>query len=318
MDSATCGHLGLSANPFRADATAQSAVAWHVEQAADREFWAVQREVLHGRGPRTAAVVGAHGSGKTHRLLVAGQRAAKAGAFHALQSVANCRPDALVARLASSVLAGCRLGGLDHALAAPKWYRAVIPMTRRSALQGEPAADGRDLARALNANAPAFLLLDDLHTLPMSRAADRYIATLGALRGHLDPGVLVAWTCEPQRFEAMTSRDPELVEERFGPGAPCIRLAPLDDEQACQLLAARLAGERTAEGLDALYPFRAETVAAVNRRAGGNPQHLLRLADLLLEAAARRRDYEIEPEAVDALGPWLPPGSLAPTAHAAQ
>lgn len=304
-----CERLGLSSNPFHPDATARSALAWHVEQDADRQLWELQREILHGRGPHMVAVVGGRGAGKSHRLLMAGQRALQAGGFQAIHPVADCRPDALVARLASATLAGCRLGGLDHALSSPRWYRNVVPMTKRGPQQADPASDGPELARALNANAPAFLLIDDLHTLPISRAADAYVETLLMMREHLDPGVLVVWTCDPQRIEAMVAREPGLLDDDLAP----IRLGPLSDGQAQRLVAARLATHRLSDAVDPLFPFRAETVDRMNRAAGGNPHALVRMAELLLEATGRRGAFEIAAEAVDDSLLVRPVSSLNPS-----
>lgn len=305
VEPPSCERLGLSANPFR-ETSPRLAEQWHVPQSSDDPLAALQAQALDGGAPHVAVIVGGPGSGKTHALQVAAARAARAGAFHAFQSAGGCRPDALVARLASAVLAGCQLGGLEHALAAPRWYRNLIPMTRRGPQQADPNADGHDLARALNANAPAFLLVDDLHALPISRAADAYGATLAAMRRRLDAGVLLAWTCDPRRLEALVAREPLLLDGEVAP----VLLPRLSDREAARLVEKRLATHRLADNIDPLFPFRAEGIARMNREARGNPQALVRLAELMVEAASHRGAFELGADALDDPA-FLRPASLA-------
>lgn len=278
-------------DPFRAGA-GPDLLQWHVEHEADRRFWGAQRESLFGRAAANVAVVGDAGLGKSHRLQVAAALAAKAGAFHATHRAADVRPDALVARLASAVLAGQRLGRLEGAVAAPRWYRNLAPVARRG--PGRPESDGEDLARAVNANTPAFLLIDDLHRVPAGRAGDRYLRTLERLRDGLGPGTLLAWTCGPERLALLAARFPGLVA-----GATQVRLAPLRDADAVAMVAARLRSCRVVDGMDGLHPFTASAIGRLNQAAQGSPRRLLRLAELLVESARRRGAFEVDDGQVD-------------------
>lgn len=288
-----CELLGLSRNPFRSDAGLD--LACHVEQDADRAFWAAQRDSLYGRDKAVVALVGGEGAGKSHRLDIAAARAAKAGSFCVRLSAIGLRPDALVARLAAAVLAGYRLGPLQNALAAPKWYRSTQALAHQGLSRGDPEVDGAALARAVNANIPAFVLLDDLHALPFSRGAERYLVTLESLQAHLDAGALLAWTCDETHLEALLTRFP-----RLRPRTPAISLAPLNQQEASHLIGQRLQACRVVDGLPALYPFSPEAVARMVAEAGGNPRRLLRLAELAIEACPRAGPYEIGAERMEA------------------
>lgn len=273
--------VGLSVDPFRA---APPLPAAHVDLPVDPVLDGRWRDALQGRRVSPLAIVGPPGSGRSHRLAILAARAQAAGAMHAHQALGAARSDGLVARLASTVLAGCRLGRLDHALASPRWYRNLLPLTRRTRPGSDPAGDGLDLARALDAEAPAVLLLDDLHDLPFNRAADGYLDTVQALRSRIGPGVLLAWTCPSDRMEAVLMRCPWLVDYR----RDILELSPLSADDAVGLVTARLRLARVADlDIDPLHPFTPAAVKRLNEAAQGNAKRLLRMASLVLEDALR-------------------------------
>jgi hypothetical protein len=283
--------LGLARNPFRSDAGDPLAI--HVGLESDRILWAAQGEALAGRTRPCVAILGADGLGRSHRLAVAAGQARAAGAFHATHRAAGIRPDALTPRLAHALMAASPLGPRDNALSAPRWYRTLVPLSRRNVSWSQAADDGASLAAALNANAPAFLLLDDLHRLPVTRATDRHMATLESVRDHLAPGVLMAWTSDPRHGEVLQARFAGLVGRS-------VELRPLTDREAADLVAVRLESARMAAGVDPLYPFTPEAVERLNRAAEGNPRRLLRLAELLLESTAAAGAFEVDLPRVEA------------------
>jgi hypothetical protein len=259
----------------------------HVAQEPDRAMWTAHDAAIAGHEAECVAILGADGLGKSHRLAVAAALARGAGAFHAVHRVAGVRPDGLTPRLARAIMAASPLGPRDNALSAPRWYRTLLPLSRRSGMQGDAADDGASLAAALNANAPAVLLVDDLHRLPITRATDRHLATLESLREQMAPGVLLAWTSDPQHGEALQARFTGFIGQT-------VELRPLTDREAADLFAVRLESARMAVGIDVLYPFTLEAVERLNQEAGGNPRRLLRLAELLLESTAAAGAFEVD------------------------
>lgn len=298
-----CELLGLSRNPFRTH-PAPKAASVHVPHAASQRLLEAQRPWLAGEDGAAGAAVAIHGepgAGRTHLLRLLAEQAAGARGFHALHTVAGARPEGLVARLASSLLAACPLGELGHAVAAPRWYRQLLPLARRTTPRGDPAANGEAIARALNDNAPAALLVDDVDLAPPGRAADAFLGTLEEARGHLGKGVLLAWTSQSVHLARVAARAPGLAH-----GAVPVGLGRLTDGEARRLLEVRLAAARTHD-LGPLFPFTADAVPRMNDGVGGNPRRLLRLAELLVDAAARRGAFEVDRDRVEEVLA-MPPG----------
>lgn len=281
-----CELLGLSRNPFR-ERDGPSGI--HVPQAADGRWEALIRGSLDGRTTPPVVLHGEPGIGLTHRLVRAEALVLAQGSFCARLSLAGLRPEGLVPRLAAALLAGCQLGDLEGALAAPRWYRELIPIARRTSQRTLGRDDAAAITRALEANAPCLLMVDDLDSLPGTRSAEAFLQVLEDVRMRAGPGVLLAWTCHREGQARLEARFPALHE-----AARQLEILPLTDGQAVALLKARLGAVRMVDAVDGLFPFTTGAVAQLNRAAAGNPRRLLRLANGVLESCAGQGAYEMD------------------------
>jgi hypothetical protein len=68
----------------------------------------------------------------------------------------------------------------------------------------------------------------------------------------------------------------------------------LTNDEASLLLAKRILEKRMVEDVEPIYPFTQEGVDLLNSEINGNPRQLIRIADLVIEFAAKRRAIMID------------------------
>jgi hypothetical protein len=288
---------GLLSNPFRdlASESLEDVELFHVNLEVDRLLETMREEVFAKENRAVVAMVGLHGAGKTERLLLTAQEARSRKAFAVFFDVTT--KTTWVARgMAEKFLKTANLGGFKQLFSAPKWFRDVSAVAKVKDQNYDPVRTGRAFAAALNANAPAFLLLNDLHNLAASKERTLFIKTLQEVLDGIHPGVMVMWGAFPT-FMLQLAREQAPLMSRINRTIVLPRLTP---DEAALLLAKKLLAKRLVEGLDPLYPFDREVATKLNLIAYGNPRRLLELADAALEYGAAHRAYRVDDEVLRA------------------
>src|ERR1051326_2995283 len=284
--------FALLSNPFHdlASESVAEVEAYHVTQEADDAFERMKQEVLERSRKAFVMVVGPLGSGKTQRLRVTAGQAKEVGAFAHYLNLGEAPPDP-VAAIAEALLDGANERKLAKGFSPTKWSKDLATIAKGKALNPETA--GRTLAEALNALAPAYLLLNDVDALHGEVEA-RTLQTFLALVSHMGDGTMLAIACQAPHFAELNRRAGPLMSRVNR----VLELRGLTDDEAELLLAKRMAGRRLIEDLDPTYPFTKAAIAEVNRAGGGSPRRLLQLADLVLDTAVKERAFQVGPELV--------------------
>jgi hypothetical protein len=158
----------------------------------------------------------------------------------------------------------------------------------------DPDRAGIAIANALNQNAPAFLLLNDIHGLVKGEDSDRFLQVLHTMFDRIEKGVMVAITSSESYFDYLMTGQESLLS-RINKR---LVVQPLNDQEAGLMIAKRLLAKRVVDDMPALYPFTDSAIKAMNFAARGSPRELLKVADKVVEEAARRKMIQINDEAV--------------------
>jgi type II secretory pathway predicted ATPase ExeA len=295
MEDSGYERFGLIGNPFQnLDSESLSAIEiFHVNQAFDGALQQLKQEVLDGKEKAVVALVGALGTGKTERLLVARSQAERIDAyavFHQLTTESRW----VVRDLARNLRETARLSAFARSVSPPKWYVRVGRLAKRAEKRYDPEEAGRLFAEVLSAQAPSFLLLNDLHAIAEAEDADGFLQVLLSLVTHAKPGVLIMVGSYPEFWQRMAAGHGALVS-RFH---KVHEIQAMSVEDASLLIAKRLAGKRIVDDLDPLYPFTPYIVATLLEAARWNPRRLLALAQRALQVAVRNRAYRVDDGAV--------------------
>jgi type II secretory pathway predicted ATPase ExeA len=282
---------GLTGNPFR-DLSSESlsdVELFHVNLDLDRALEALREEVFSKENRAVVALVGLHGSGKTERLLLTASEARARKAFVVYYDM-TAKTTWAMRGLAEAVVKSANLGGFAQLFSAPKWFREISALTKLKDKAYDHVRCGRALAQALNANAPAVLLLNDLHNVTAAKELAVFTKALQELIDGIKPGVLVMFGAFPSFMLQLAREQPPLM----GRVNRTIVLPRFNQDEAALMVAKKLLAKRLVEGLDPLYPFDRDAIAKLNETAYGNPRRVLELADAALEYAATHRAYRID------------------------
>lgn len=297
MPAGNYERYGLTGNPFRelASENLDDVTIYHVNQAADGALHVLQDEVLDRENRAVVAITGVQGSGKTERLLMAQAAAKERKAFCVFFDISSKTPWVLRG-LAEAFQKAGRDAGHVKMLGAPAWLRAVGALAKTKDENYDPKIAGRRIGDALNAAAPSFLLLNDIHNLVEMREVDTFAKTLEEITAVMKPGVLIMFTCYTSYLAWLNVNHPSLAS-RINRS---IQLQVFSDDEARLVLAKKLLAKRIVEELEPTYPFDKEAVHELNVQARGNPRRLLEHADAVLERAVETRAYQIDGELVRA------------------
>jgi type II secretory pathway predicted ATPase ExeA len=300
MPSGSYERYGLTGNPFRdlTSETLEDIEVFHVNLETDQALRNIKEEVLDKENRAFLALAGNHGTGKTHRLRVAQAEAKTRGAFAVYFDISD-KSTSTVQTLAHELVAAKPLGGFSKLFSAPPWYREMAALEKTKTEKLDPSKAGKSIAKALNDNAPAFLLINDLQNLAHAKDAEPFLRTFEEIADAIKPGVLVMFGCYPSYLVNLNKTRPSL-SSRIN---RTIILPTISIDEASLLLAKKLLAKRIVENLDPLYPFDREAVAALNTAAYGNPRRLLELADRALEYAVDHRSYRVDGDVVKAAMP---------------
>jgi type II secretory pathway predicted ATPase ExeA len=282
---------GLTGNPFRelASESLDDVTIYHVNQASDTLLRTIFDEVLEKENRAVVVVTGPQGAGKTQRLLLAASTAKEHKAFTVYFDVTTQGAFALQG-LSSAFEKGAKEAGLVRLLGSPSWLRGVSSLAKTKGAKYDPKEAGRKIGEALNATAPSFLLLNDLHNLSETAELEAFAKTLEEVTGVIKPGVLLMFTCYASYLAWMTANQPGFAS-RINRTIP---LVGLSDDEARLVLAKKMLAKRIVEDLEPTYPFDREAVHELNVAARGNPRRLIELADTVLERAVSLRAYQID------------------------
>jgi hypothetical protein len=286
---------GLTSNPFR-DLSSESlddVEVYHVNLDVDRSLETVKDEIFEKENRALVALVGLHGAGKTERLLLTREEAVERKAFVVYFDITT-KTTWVTKGLAQSFSTAAKLGGFQRIFSTPKWLRDVQALGKVKDTNYDPVKAGKAIAEALNANAPAFLLLNDLHNLASSAELSVFSKTLQEVVDAIRPGVLVMFGAFPSFMLQLATDQPPLTSRINR----TLILPRITADEATLLIAKKLLAKRLVEGLDPLYPFDREAVARLNQVAVGNPRRLLEMADVALEYGVAHRSYRIDTEIV--------------------
>ena len=284
---------GLTGNPFRdlTSETLRDVEVFHVDLEVDGALNRIREEVFDKENRAFVGIVGAIGAGKTERLRVMEAEARR----RKVRSVyVNVAPESAAtwADAASQLETATKIGGFSRIFTPPPWLRQLATLKVGVKKPVDPKTAGRAIGEALNANAPAFFLLNDLHNLNLKVEVDRFSSFLQELNDALKPGVLVAFGCYSNFYVALSNAHPALASRV----TRVITLPSLTNDQAALMIAKKLLAKRIVEALDPLFPFDNEAIEVLNKAAFGNPRRLLELADLALEHGVSNRSYRIDAE----------------------
>ncbi|MEM0493486.1 MAG: hypothetical protein QXS02_06015 [Candidatus Thermoplasmatota archaeon] len=282
---------GLSSNPFRdlSSESLENVDIFHVTQRIDEDLLRIREEVFYKENKAVIAVLGGLGAGKTERLLLVANEAKRNKAFYVFQNM-TFETKWVVEGILDIIIQQTKLGFFTRIFFPPKWYRGVVKKRKRAEKEYDPDKAGRVIAEALNQNTPSFLLINDLHNLSKAEDAERFLHTLHALIDHINPGVMIMISSDQVFFETLM-RSYKSLNERINRK---LVIPPLSDQEAQLMIAKRLLEKRLVDDVDPLYPFTPEGVSFMNVEVNGNPRRLLKLADVVIDYASKKRCIMID------------------------
>jgi hypothetical protein len=300
MEKTGFERYGLSGNPFRdlSSENLEDVDIFHVPQFIDKDINEIREETLNKENKAVIALMGGLGAGKTERLLLLKNEAFRRGAFCVMGGVTT-ETQWMVKNILESLSDKKSSGGLQGAKSG-KWIKAAkkaMKMISKEGADYDPEKIGRVIAEALNANAPSFLLINDLHRLPEKGDMEQLLQILYVVTNEIVPGVMVVLSGDEKYFKAVLQANITL-NERINRK---MVIPPLNVQEASLMIAKRLLAKRLVDDMDALYPFTADSVAALNGMAKGNPRALLKYADFLLENAVKARAVQIDDDLVNVM-----------------
>ncbi len=297
MEKTGFERYGLSGNPFRdlSSENLEDVEIFHVAQFIDKDIIEIRDEALDKENKAVIALMGDLGAGKTERLLLLKKEADRRGAFCIMGGVTT-ETQWMVKNVLESIMEKRKAGG-KKGLMTPKWYRNVQKALKMISKEGpdyDPEEIAHVIAAALNSNTPSFLLINDLHRLPEKEDMDQFLQILYVITNEIVPGVMIVLSGDEKYFKGVLLSHATL-NERINRK---LVIPPLNVQEASLMIAKRLLAKRLVDDMDALYPFTAESIAALNVLAKGNPRALLKGADFLMENGVKTRAVQIDEDLV--------------------
>lgn len=281
---------GLTGNPFRdlSSDSIENVDIFHVHQSIDDSITNIMEEVVAGENKAIVAILGKMGSGKTTRLLLAKNLAERENFFYVYRNM-NTHGNWITKGIADEIINKMGLGAMSRIFSAPKWYKSLSSLEKTGDSYDADTV-GRAMAEALNANSPAFLMLNDLHNISSGKDIPTFVKMFHVLLDNIEPGVLILVSSDKTYFDNFMESNPSL-SQRINRK---IDVPLLQIHEASLLLAKRLLVKRLVEDMDPIYPFTESAVAMMNAMAEGNPRLLIKFADIALEQASARKVMRVD------------------------
>jgi type II secretory pathway predicted ATPase ExeA/ribosomal protein S27E len=282
---------GLSSNPFRdlSSESLENIDIFHVTQAVDEELTRMKEEIIYKENKAVVGVLGGLGAGKTERMLLAANEASSQGLFYIMANM-TFETQWVIEGVLDSIINNKKIGLFSRLFSSPKWLKEVYKLKKVSKTGYDPERAGRVIAEALNSNAPSFLFINDFHHLSHALDSQRFLHVLHVLVDHIRHGVMIMIVSDLKFFQGLMKNHPSL-NERINRK---IIVPPLSDDEANLIIAKRLLEKRIVDDIEPLYPFTDDGIRLLNTEVKGNPRHLLKLADVVIEYAARKRAIMID------------------------
>jgi len=294
MDKTGYERYGLTGNPFR-DLSSESldnVELFHVRQKADDDLHGILEEVAAKENKAVVALLGGLGAGKTERLLMLQAESRRNGIFLVMRNItAETR---WVIKVICEGMIEAAKGKKKGLFSSPPWQRNLTKLAKNISKGYDPEQAGTAIAEALNKNAPAILMLNDLHTLQRDEDTDRFMHALHVIFDRIDKGVMVMITSDAGYFDYLMIGKESLVA-RIN---KMIAIQPLNGQEACLMIAKRLLSKRVVEDMQPLYPFTEKSVMVMNESVKGNPRELLKAADRVIDQAATKRVIQVDEDFV--------------------
>ena len=243
----------LTGNPFSllSSESIEDVVSVHVPTSVDREFTkAVEEGIRRGR---VVILSGEFGSGKTERLRYLAFVLTEVNRFYV--KVDSDHAEDVIRKILVTIGGALAVRGVRR-----------------------PEQAGRRAVQILEKRKPAILMLDEIENVVIagtpadSDAFGKFLLTIA--RG-LSPGIGLVLACTP----AALDRIKPVIK-----AGVLVRTRPLSLREAIEMLSKRMASFRP-EGVSVpwpSYPLTEELIQEMNKRAGGNPRRLLKLARLII------------------------------------
>jgi ribosomal protein S27E len=291
MKQSVYERYGLSSNPFRdlSSESLENIDIFHVTQGVDEELTRMKEEIRYKENKAVVAILGGLGAGKTERMLLAANEASSQGLFYIMANM-TFETQWVIEGVLESIINNKKIGLFSRLFSSPKWLKEVYKLKKVSKIGYDPERAGRVIADALNANAPSFFFINDFHHLSHASDSQRFLHVLHVLVDHIRPGVMIMIVSDFNFFNGLMRNHPSL-NERINRK---IVVPPLSDDEANLIIAKRLLEKRIVDDIEPLYPFTDDGISLLNAEVKGNPRHLLKLADVVVEYAARKRAIMVD------------------------
>jgi len=284
---------GLSGNPFRdlSSESLENVDIFHVVQELDHEIKIIKDEIFEKENKAAIAILGGYGVGKTERLLLVKNEAKNNGFFSVFKNMSN-ETRWTIASVVDEMIydANKKLSFFKRIFSPPKWYKNILKIRKKVTINYDPEEVGHVIVKALNENAPSFLLLNDLHNLSQPADLDNFVQVLHVIADNSEPGVLTMLSSDIGFFENLMVRHPsmnERINRKF--------IVPsLNNNEAGLMIAKRMLDKRLVDNIEPLYPFTEEAVAIMNYEANGNARKLLKIASIIIDTATQRKMMTID------------------------
>lgn len=295
MEKTGYERYGLTGNPFRdlSSESIENIEIFHVAQAIDSDLHTMVEEVMAKENKAILVLLGGLGAGKTERLLMLMDQAKQENALWIIRNI-TAETRWAVMTIAEGIIDSVKMGSLTKAFSAPPWHKKLAKIAKTSSRGYDPEKTGMAIADALNKNAPAFLLLNDMHNLEKGEDSAGFLQVLHVMFDRIDKGVMIAMTSSESYFDYLMAGQDSL-KARIN---KWLVVQPLNDQEAGLMIAKRLIAKRVVEDMPALYPFSESSIREMNRSAMGNPRELLKVADKVIDEAARRKMIQINEDVV--------------------
>ncbi len=282
---------GLRSNPFRdlSSESLENVDIFHVVQNLDEELSRIKEEITYKENHAVVGILGGLGAGKTERLLLAANEAQQQNLYYVMRNM-TFETKWIVEGITDLLIKQSKIGTFKRIFSPPKWYKNLVKLRKKAIQSYDPEEAGRIIAESLNENAPSFLLMNDFHHLSRAQDAERFLHVLHVLIDHIDHGVMIMISCDRNYFVQLMNHHPSLnqrITRKFV-------VPPLSDNEANLMIAKRLLEKRLADDIEPLFPFTPDGISTLNEEAKGNPRALLRISDIVVEYAARKRAIMID------------------------
>lgn len=291
MDKTGYERYGLSGNPFRdlSSESLESVDVFHVSQKIDDELGIIKEEVLDKENKAFVFLLGDHGMGKTHRLLLAAKESRENEGFSVLSNIGS-DVKFTISGIIDSIVENYKDSNGKFSFSTPKWLRELIKLKKSLGNGFNPDVAGSVIVDALNSNAPCFLLLDDLQNLSNATDMDMFLRVVQIISDKTDHGILIMIGCDLQFFNGFINHFPSL-NQRINRR---VFIQPLSVEEACLVVAKRMLDKRMVDSIEPLYPLTESSVDMINNSAHANPRSLLKITSFVVDNAARNKAMIID------------------------